>query len=124
MTENTLELEIPLLLPGLTDHEDHCLERLETALKDQRGILRAHVEYEKDPLVLCLHYNPGLTSIEDVRRIATRAGTNIANRYHHEVIPVEGMDCSDCVTVLEHSLKRIDGVLDVKASYTAQKNFH
>lgn len=123
MTENTLQLEIPLLLPGLTDHEDHCLERLETALKDQRGILRAHVEYEKDPLVLCLHYNPGLTSIEDVRRIATRAGTDIANRYHHEVIPVEGMDCSDCVTVLEHSLKRIDGVLDVKASYTAQKVF-
>jgi Cd2+/Zn2+-exporting ATPase len=123
MTENTLELDIPLLLPGLTDHEDNCLERLETALKDQRGILRAHVEYEKDPLVLCLHYNPGLTSIEDVRRIATRTGTEIANRYHHEVIPVEGMDCSDCVTVLEHSLKRIEGVLHVKASYTAQKVF-
>ncbi|MBK5108876.1 MAG: cadmium-translocating P-type ATPase, partial [Anaerolineales bacterium] len=59
----------------------------------------------------------------DVRRIATRTGTSIANRYHHEVIPVDGMDCSDCGTVLEHSLKRIDGVLDVKASYTAQKIF-
>ena len=123
MEENTLELEIPLLIPGLSGHEDNCLERLETSLNNQRGILRAHVEYEKNPLVLCLHYNPDLTSIEDVRRIATRAGTSIANRYHHEVIPVEGMDCSDCVTVLEHSLKRIDGVLDVKASYTAQKIF-
>jgi Cd2+/Zn2+-exporting ATPase len=123
MTENTLELEIPLLIPGLTNHEDDCLHRLESSLKNQRGILRAHVEYEKEPLVLCLHYNPDLTSIEDVRRIATRAGTSIANRYHHEVIPVEGMDCSDCVTVLEHSLRRIDGVMDVKASYTAQKIF-
>ncbi len=123
MEENTLELEIPILIPGLSGHEDNCLEKLETSLNNQRGILRAHVEYEKNPLVLCLHYNPGLTSIEDVRRIATRAGTSIANRYHHEVIPVEGMDCSDCVTVLEHSLKRIDGVLDVKASYTAQKIF-
>ena len=33
------------------------------------------------------------------------------------------MDCSDCVTVLEHSLNRIEGVLDVKASYTAQRIF-
>ncbi len=123
MEENTLELEIPILIPGLSGHEDNCLDKLETSLNNQRGILRAHIEYEKEPLALCLHYNPGLTSIEDVRRIATRAGTSIANRYHHEVIPVEGMDCSDCVTVLEHSLKRIDGVLDVKASYTAQKIF-
>ena len=123
MEENTLEIEIPLLIPGLSDHQDHCLERLETALKNQRGILHAHIENEVEPLVLCLHYNPDLTSIEDVRRTASRAGTNIANRYHHEVIPVEGMDCSDCGTVLEHSLKRIAGVLDVKASYTAQKVF-
>ena len=123
MEENTLELEIPLLIPGLTNHQDNCLEKLEAGLNNQKGILRAHIEYQKDPLVLCLHYNPNLTSINDVRRIATRTGAKIANRYHHEVIPVEGMDCSDCITVLEHSLKRIDGVLDVKASYTAQKIF-
>jgi Cd2+/Zn2+-exporting ATPase len=123
MTESTLELEIPLLIPGLMNHQDNCLERLESALNNQRGILRAHIEYQKDPFVLCLHYNPNLTSIKDVRRIATRTGAKIANRYHHEVIPVDGMDCSDCVTVLEHSLKRIEGVLDVKASYTAQKVF-
>jgi Cd2+/Zn2+-exporting ATPase len=70
-----------------------------------------------------LHYNPSLISIDDVRRIARRAGAKIANRYRHEVIPVEGMDCSDCVIVLEHSLNRIEGVLDVNASYTAQKVF-
>jgi len=123
MAENTLEIEIPLLIPGLTNHQDNCLDRLETDLNYQRGILRAHIESQKDPMILCLHYNPALTSIEDVRRIATRAGTDIANRYHHEAIPVEGMDCSDCVIVLEHSLNRVEGVLDVKASYTAQKVF-
>lgn len=123
MTEKTLELEIPVLIPGLTNHEDACLERLESALENQRGILRAHIEPQKDPQILCLHYNPSLTSIEDVRRIAERAGTKIANRYKHEAIPIEGVDCSDCVTVIEHSLNRITGVLDVKASYTAQKVF-
>ena len=123
MEEQTLELEIPQLIPGLSNNQDNCLERLETSLVDQKGILRAHIDYHKNPLVLCLHYNPNLTSMEDVRRIATRAGTAISNRYIHDVIPVEGMDCSDCVTVLEHSLKRIEGVLEVKASYTAQKIF-
>ena len=115
--------EIPLLIPGLTNHQDPCLDRLESTLQVQRGIIRAHIERGNDPQVLCLHYNPSLISIEDVRRIAGRAGAKIANRYRHEVIPVEGMDCSDCVTVLEHSLNRIEGVLDVNASYTAQKVF-
>ncbi len=123
MVEKTFELEIPLLIPGLTNHQDPCLERLESALQIQRGIIRAHIERSNDPQVLCLHYNPSLISIDDVRRIAGRAGAQIANRYRHDVIPVEGMDCSDCVTVLEHSLNRIEGVLDVNVSYTAQKVF-
>lgn len=123
MEEKTLQLDIPLLIPGLTNHQDACLERLETSLKNQRGIQRAHVERQNDPQVLCLHYNPSLTSLEQVQRIAERTGAKIANRYRHEVIPIRGVDCSDCVTVLEHSISRIDGVLDVKASYTAQKIF-
>jgi len=36
-------------------------------------------------------------------------------------IPVEGIDCSDCVVVLEHGLRRMDGVLSVKANYPAEK---
>lgn len=123
LEEKTLELEIPLLIPGLVNHEDNCLEKLENALQNQRGILRAHVENEQDPLILCLHYNPSLVSIEDVRRIAGRAGGEISQRYRHEVVQIEDMDCSDCVVVLEQSLKRIDGVLEVNASYTAQKVF-
>jgi Cd2+/Zn2+-exporting ATPase len=123
MDEKTLELEIPLLIPGIINHQDNCFERLEIALQNQRGILRAHIENQQDPQILCLHYNPSLTSIEDVRRIAEQAGAKIANRYRHEVIPIEGMDCSDCVTVLEHSLSRVEGVLDVKASYTTEKIF-
>ncbi len=123
MEEKTLELEIPLLIPGLVNQEDNCLKKLENALQNQRGILRAHVEGEKDPLVLCLHYNPTLISIDDVRRIARRTGGEIGRRYRHEVIQIKDMDCSDCVLVLEHGLERIDGVLDVNASYTAQKIF-
>jgi Cd2+/Zn2+-exporting ATPase len=117
--EKTIELEIPLLLPNVKDEQDECLNRLEVSLQNQRGILRAHLEREKTPVDLCLHYDPNLLTLEQVKRLAQRAGAGIANRYHHLFTPIEGMDCSDCVTVIEHGLGRMDGVLAVNVNYAA-----
>jgi len=121
MNEKTIDLDIPLLLPGVTDERDACLDRLEAALQNQKGLQRAHVERDKTPIDLCLHYDPDLLSLADVKRLAERAGAQIANRYHHALIPIENMDCSDCVVVIEHSVGRIDGVLAVNVNYAAQK---
>src|SRR5581483_1699568 len=118
--EKTIELDIPLLLPDVADEKDECLNRLEQSFQNQKGILRAHLEREKTPVDLCLHYDPNLLTLEQVRRMAERAGAGIANRYHHLSTPIEGMDCSDCVTVIEHSLGRLDGVLAVSVNYAAQ----
>lgn len=118
--EKTIELEIPLLLPGVESEKDECLARLETALQDHRGILRVHLEREKTPVDLCLHYDPNLLTMTQVKRIAERAGTQIINRFHHDSIAIEGMDCSDCVTVIEHSVRRMDGVLAVNVNYPTE----
>ncbi|GER79190.1 MAG: cadmium-translocating P-type ATPase [Anaerolineae bacterium] len=118
--EKTIELEIPLLLPDVKDEQDECLNRLEASLQNRKGIFRAHLEREKSPVDLCLHYDPNLLNIDQVRRMAERAGAGIANRYHHLSTPIEGMDCSDCVTVIEHGLARMDGVLAVNVNYAAQ----
>ncbi len=53
--EKTLELEVPLLLPGIEDGRERCIERLEGALVGRRGIGRAHVERDQAPPRLCLH---------------------------------------------------------------------
>jgi Cd2+/Zn2+-exporting ATPase len=121
MTEKTIELEIPLLLPGIEDEQDECLTRLESSLQNHKGIQRSHLERDKSPVDLCLHYDPNILSLVDVRRLAKRAGADIVNRYHHEVIDIEGMDCSDCAMVIEHSVGRIEGVLSVGVNYAAQK---
>ncbi len=118
--EKTLELEVPLLLPGIRDGRDLCLERLEGALKERKEISRSHVERDQAPPRLCLHYDPAQITVEEVRRLAQRAGTDIANRYHHEVIPVQGMDCSDCALVVEHGISRVDGVLSASLNYAAE----
>ncbi|MCK6567126.1 MAG: cadmium-translocating P-type ATPase [Anaerolineales bacterium] len=119
--EKTIELEIPLLLPGIENEKDDCLSRLETAFQNHRGILRAHIEREKSPIDLCLHYDPNLLTLPEVQRIAQRAGAEITNRYHHDSIPIENMDCSDCSLVIEHSVGRMDGVLKVNVNYPTEK---
>lgn len=118
--EKTIELEIPLLLPGVEREKDECLARLEIAFQDHRGILRAHLERDKTPINLCLHYDPNLLTMTQVKRIAEQAGTQITNRFHHDSIAIEGMDCSDCVTVIEHSVRRLDGVLAVNVNYPTE----
>lgn len=119
--EKTIELEIPLLLPGIESEKDECLARLEASLQDRKGILRVHLEREKSPVDLCLHYDPNLLTLTEVKRIAERAGAQIVNRYHHESVPIEGMDCSDCSLVVEHGVGRMDGVLAVNVNYPAGK---
>ena len=71
--EKTIELEIPLLLPDVKDEQDECLNRLEASLQNQKGILRAHLEREKSPVDLCLHYDPNQLTLSDVKRLAERA---------------------------------------------------
>lgn len=119
--EKTIELEIPILLPGIEDEKDECLARLESSLQNHKGILRSHLERDKSPVDLCLHYDPNLLTLPEVTRIAERAGAQIVNRFHHAAIPIEGMDCSDCSLVLEHSVGRMDGVLSVNVNYPAEK---
>src|SRR5512140_1507290 len=108
--EKTVELEIQALLPGVDTDEDACIRRLEKALQAQRSMQRAHLENTDHGVRLCLHYDPETISLAEVKRLARNAGVTIVNRYHHAVIPIEGMDCSDCAMVVEHSLARMDGV--------------
>lgn len=119
--EQTIDLDIPLLLPGIENERDECLVRLETSLQNYKGIIRAHIERDKSPVDLCLHYDPNLLTLSDVKRLAERAGAEIINRFHHESIPIENMDCSDCSLVIEHSVGRMDGVLSVNVNYPAEK---
>lgn len=119
--EQTIELAIPLLLPGVENEKDECLGRLETSFQNHKGILRVHLERDKSPVNLCLHYDPNLLTLSDVKRLAERAGAQIINRFHHEAISIENMDCSDCSLVIEHSVGRMEGVLSVNVNYPAEK---
>jgi Cd2+/Zn2+-exporting ATPase len=118
--ETNIELEIRPLLPGVEEDDEACFHRLETSLSNNHKLIRAHLEHEDEQVKLCLHYDPERISLTELKQLATRAGTEIVNRYHHELITIEGMDCSDCAMVLEHSISRMQGVLNVSVSYTSK----
>ncbi len=119
--ERNVELEIPVLLPGVQDADDQCLNRLEGSLQNRKGIVRAHLKRDRSPVELCLHYDPNLLGLNDVKNMAERAGAQIVQRYQHDSMDIEGMDCSDCVTVIEHGIGRMDGVLSVRVNYAANR---
>jgi Cd2+/Zn2+-exporting ATPase len=118
--ENNVELEIMPLLPGVVDEKDECYTRLENALQEQRQVTRAHLKRDQSPIRLCLHYDTERVSLSKVKQLAYRSGKRITKRYHHDILQIEGMDCSDCALVIEHSVSRMDGVLSAKVNYADQ----
>jgi Cd2+/Zn2+-exporting ATPase len=119
MTEKTIELAIPVLVPEVVDGQDDCLDRLDLALQHHRGILRAHVERDKAPAQLCIHYDPNLVSLAAVQRLAMQAGADFMERYRHEQIPFARMDTADAAFSLTRQLETLAGILHANVNYAA-----
>jgi len=119
MIEKTVEISLPLLLPENQDACDHCVERLQTRLQAQRGILQTHLHLDHDPMDLCIHYDPNLISFAAVKRIAEEAGSELRNGYHHQQIPFKGLDSADSATMISKELEGMDGMLHASVSYAA-----
>jgi Zn2+/Cd2+-exporting ATPase len=117
--EQTIQLDIPLLLNEVECGRGECLERLERLLADRRGIQRVHVRCDTSPAQLCLHFDPNLISLAVVVRLARAAGSRIGRRYRHEAIPFAGMDSADAADVLATALEALPGMLHAQVNYAA-----
>ena len=121
--EQTLELDLPLVLPSAEDERDQCVERLLERLDGQRGVTRAHIEHKDgaEAATLCLHYDPATVPLSVVQRIAEEEGATVTKRYRHETLWITGMDCADCAASVEHVLGRTPGLLNISVSYAAER---
>ncbi len=119
MTEKCT-VDLALLLPGIPDERDACVRRL-TELLQAEGLEKVHLVREDSSARLCLHYDPQRFSVARVRELAQAAGAKIADRFRHESLRIDGMDCPTCATVIEHALQRTDGVLEASVSYAAER---
>ena len=110
MTEATVRIELPLLLPEVEDERDQCVARLLEQLDPRKGVGQAHVERDEGQAWLCVHYDTNLVSLSQVERWAEQAGAQVSERYRHETMRLSGMDCPDCSLSIEPIVGRVDGV--------------
>ena len=119
--EQSLQLGIPVVLPGIDDASDGCVARLQERLQAQTGISEAHVERDHGQAVLCLHYDPNLVPLEKLERLTRDEGAAITKRFRHETLTIAGMDCASCAAGIEHVVRKQNGVLNVNVNYPTQK---
>ena len=115
-----LRLDLPVLLPDLPDARDACVRRLTSALADLPGISRAHVaEATADaPPQLCLHYDPAIVDVSDVRRVARREGARITERWGHVTWEVSGLTHQRRARTVARRLEQLPGVAEARANAT------
>lgn len=114
---NKTKLELTLLLPDLPDAKDHCVHRLTDLLHGKVGINKAHITLDppSDTDRLCIHYDPAIVSLSEVRELATRAGAELTQRYGHLLQRIESMSESRA-SAIESRLLRVAGVLEASLS--------
>lgn len=110
-------MEIGVLLPGVPDVRDRCVQRIAEQLKVKAGIEHAHISAtdQDQPGRLCIHFNPSVIALADVRELAVRTGARLDERYGHLVQRVEAMHARRASAV-ESRLARVSGVLEAAVS--------
>jgi Cd2+/Zn2+-exporting ATPase len=118
--EQTLQLNIPLVLPGVSDERDGCVTRLQERVRSQTGVSQAHIEQRDGTAFLCLHFDPNLVPLDKLERLARDYGAEITRRYRHETLSIKGMAQGTNVSRIEDALRRMPGVMDALVNYAAE----
>ncbi len=119
MAEETVALDIPLLLPGIEDGQDECVPALEQKLQAVKGIEYAHVKQNGGAPQLCIHYDPNLVSLTAVQRLAEETGGDLAARFRHERIPLTGMISGSEAAGVAKGLQALPGMVHARVNYAA-----
>src|SRR3990172_7083893 len=103
----TRTLDIPVILPDYYEDCERCLGRLREAIIDLDGV--SGVEIDAKEVTIALTYDANVTSLERIVDRARQVGVEISERYIHESLPLEGLDCPDCALKVEKTVGRLNG---------------
>lgn len=108
------QYDIPLVLPGLPDVADACVERLVALLKPRAGVTEVHVLPAVDaaPAKLCIHYDHDALSLATIRSEVHAAGAEIAQQFGHLLWQVDGVVHARRARTIEGRVGRLPGVLE------------
>lgn len=110
---------VGVLLPDVPDAGDACMGRLTHLVQGRPGVQVVHAVDGQGEL--CVHFDPGQVSLDEVRRLVTAAGARVSEQYGHVTLPVHSWPSEDAGRRLEDILRRVDGVVGASASLPAQR---
>lgn len=138
----TTRIDIPMLLPGISDARDRCVDRLIELLEARAGVERVHVviaaEPESEtgaqrgetrqivnrsqsvPALLCLHYDASVLTLSAVTAFAQAAGAELTEQFAHELLPIHVITTEDDARRIERVLFELPGVSHVAVSLAGQ----
>lgn len=117
-----LRIDLPVVLPGVLDAQDACVERTIELLSGRQGITDVHLTPEDGaPAAICLHYDPDLISLARVERLALAAGSQVSEQYGHALLRLRAITGEDGARRIEDGLKAVDGVSSVSVNLAAQE---
>ncbi|MDQ7849501.1 MAG: heavy metal translocating P-type ATPase [Armatimonadota bacterium] len=112
-------LKLPVILPQDASACERCVRNLKARLTGIRGVESVQIDAVNSTLTLQL--DPDRISLSRAEDAARRAGVAIARQFRHETLELQGLDCADCVLVIEHALGRLPGILAVSVNYAASR---
>lgn len=112
---NKTQIDIPILLPDIPDEKDSCVNRLIDMLQDKQGIQTVHLR-EGQPAEICIHYDPEVISLHQVKTIARQSGAGLTHCYRHGLFEVEGIRHQRHARTVGQSLQQIPGIVEASAS--------
>lgn len=112
---------LDIVLPDIIGDQDACIAKLEALLQSHSGVEKAHVTRNEDKTGICVHYNPAILTLKQTQALIELSGAKLSQQFQHMSLHVKGMDCSDCATIIEHALMRLEGVIAAKVSYTGSQ---
>jgi len=122
MADNKSRFMVNAILPDVRDADDRCMERFIDLVSSKRGVDKVHVvenetksSVDTEPASFCIHFDPEVISVSEVREFAHQVGAELDQRYghwHQRVAPTHARRAS----AIESRLARIDGVIEAVVS--------
>ncbi|WP_051063070.1 heavy metal translocating P-type ATPase [Ilumatobacter nonamiensis] len=117
MTE-TVQLDLPVLLPHVPGDDDQCVDRLTSILSKSTGISDVHVVASDGdgPSQLCLHFDSSVTSVARIRSLARASGAEITDQFAHVFWDVTGVTHTRRARSVAEHLRQMDGVAEAEVT--------
>ncbi len=100
-------------------HCASCVAAIENELKKVSGVKSANVNFASSKALV--EFDPALADVKKLGEAVERAGYKVSGSGGKITLDITGMDSSHCAGIVERSLRKVEGVKDVKVNLATKK---